>query len=135
MLLFSDQGSGFAIYQTTTDPNMLSDRAFAVERLGMVSQRISDERWTISWDRDPVHYRAFFDGFRTQEKRGIIRLLDRLNRVERKESDNLNRWHELMGLEPPKVCAEIVVEDYRAKHPWSDTVSKIEAARADNTLS
>jgi len=97
----------------------------------MVSQGISDH-WEVSWERDPIHYRAFFDDMRTQEKRGIIRLLDRLNRVERKESDNLKRWHELMGLEPPKVWTEIVVEDYNADNPWSDTVAKIESARADN---
>ncbi len=136
MLLFSDQGAGFGIYRTTREfPKRLSDRTFSVERLGVVSQGISDEHWSVSWVRDPIYYRAFYDGLRTDEKRGIIRLLDRLNRVERPETDNLKRWHELMGLEPPKVCAEIVAEDYRAKNRWSDTVVKIEAARADNTLS
>jgi hypothetical protein len=113
---------------------MLSDRAFSVERLGMVSQELSDGRWSVSWVRDPVYYRAFYHLLRTDEKRGIIRLLDRLNRVDRKETDNLKRWHDLMGLEPPKVWTEIVVEDYKADNPWSDTVAKIEAARADNTL-
>lgn len=133
MLLFSDQGAGFAIYRTTADPNILSDRAFSVERLGKVSQKISD-RWEVFWDRDPVYYRSFYDDLRTDEKRAIVKLLDRLNQVERNESDNLKRWHEIMGLEPPKVWTEIVVEDYRANNPWSDTVAKIEAARTDNTL-
>jgi len=135
MLLFSDQGAGFAIYRTVTDPNMLSERAFSVERLGMATQTISDGHWSVSWVRDPIHYRTFYDGLRTDEKLGIIRLLDRLNRVARKETDNLKRWCEIMGLEPPKVWTEIVTDDCNADNPWSDTVAKIEALRkTDNTM-
>ena len=135
MLLFSDQGAGFAIYRTVTDPNMLSDRAFSVERLGMVSQRISDH-WEVFWDKDPIYYRAFYASLRNDEKRGIIRLLDRLNKIEREESDNLKRWHELIGLEPTPLLVDIFVSDCDkgADNKWSDTVAKIEAARTDNTL-
>lgn len=132
MLLFSDQGAGFAIYRTTTEPNMLSDRSFSVQYLGTISH-LSD-CWEIFWDRDPVYYREFYASLQTNEKRGIIGLLDRLNQIERKETDNLKRWNEIIGLDPPSAWSDIVVEDYNADNPWSDTVAKIEAARADNTL-
>jgi hypothetical protein len=134
MILFSDQGAGFGVYRTVTDPSKLSDRSFSVERLGLIAHGISDH-WEVFWENDPVHYRTFYSDLRNDEKRAIIRLLDRLNGVDRKESDNLRRWHEIMGLEPPITIPDIIVDDYHADNPWSDTVAKIEAARAtDNTL-
>lgn len=137
MLLFSDRASGFHVYRTSTDwPKRLSDRACTLCPIAEID--IVSDVWCVKFDqtRRPAGYPDYNDLLDNAEKRSIIRLLDRLNKVTgRKHDKYLARWHEIIGLDPPKVWVDIVVDDYKADNPWSDTVAKIEALRrTDNTL-
>ena len=136
MILFTDNGT---VYRTATDwPKRLSDRQVHLDRIGRIDELSGV--WCVKFEH-PFHGLSanvpyYVDStLNNGEKRQIIGMLDKLNSITGREQDKyLARWYEIIGLDHPRSLSDIELETYRTENQWSDTVAKIEAARADNTL-